>query len=116
VEHALQLKDDRQTHDLPGDVAARKRVAGILRFGDDDGALTGFEQALAAHRQAVRAAFEAIVAGAERPAEDQGWDAAFTVALDPDAPSAARAEAMSDLGFEAPASSLLVVEALARRP
>lgn len=116
VEHAVQLIDDRQTHVLPGEPGARRRVAALVGFPPDDAALSAFEQALAAHRRQVRSAFEAIVAGAPRDDVAPGWEAAFTVATDTDAADAAREDALRELGFAQPVSTRRRVDALTRRP
>jgi glutamate-ammonia-ligase adenylyltransferase len=52
VEHALQYREDAQTHLLPDDPASRAALAQALAMSPD-----GFEATLAHHRAAVAAAF-----------------------------------------------------------
>ncbi|PKN58471.1 MAG: bifunctional [glutamate--ammonia ligase]-adenylyl-L-tyrosine phosphorylase/[glutamate--ammonia-ligase] adenylyltransferase [Deltaproteobacteria bacterium HGW-Deltaproteobacteria-14] len=116
VEHALQLADDRQTHLLPGDPGSRKRVAALAGFELDDGGLAAFEQALAQHRRQVRAAFEAVVAGAAPEHATPAWTQAFAVAIDPDVADPAREDALRELGFLQAPLSRRRLDALVRRP
>ncbi|TNF24262.1 MAG: bifunctional [glutamate--ammonia ligase]-adenylyl-L-tyrosine phosphorylase/[glutamate--ammonia-ligase] adenylyltransferase, partial [Deltaproteobacteria bacterium] len=116
VEHALQLADDRQTHLLPGDPGSRRRVATLTGFNADDGGVAAFEQALAQQRRQVRAAFEAVVAGAAPEHATPGWSQAFAVALDVAAGDPAREDALRELGFLRPETSRRRLDALIRRP
>jgi len=116
VEHALQLVDDRQTHLLPGDPGSRRRVATLTGFTADDAGVAAFEQALAQQRRQVRAAFEAVVAGAAPELATPAWTEAFAVALDQDAGAAARDEALRELGFLRSETSRRRLDALIRRP
>jgi len=116
VEHALQLRDDRQTHLLPGDPGARKRVAALLGYATDDAGLSAFEQTLAGHRRYVRETFESLVAGAGPRAADATWDQAFLVALDLEVDDAARLEAIGELGFVDLELTRRRLDALMRRP
>ncbi|MFT7582341.1 MAG: glutamate-ammonia-ligase adenylyltransferase, partial [Myxococcota bacterium] len=116
IEHALQLRDDRQTHTLPGEPTARRRVAELLGFGAGDAGLTQFEQVLGEQRRTVREAFESIVDGVERPSTNEQWEQAYLVALDPDAATDEREAALAELGFGVPAIVLRTVQALMRRP
>jgi glutamate-ammonia-ligase adenylyltransferase len=59
VENRLQMEDERQTHALPSQAAARERLARTLFPGA--GALARFDARLDAVRSAVRARFEALV-------------------------------------------------------
>jgi glutamate-ammonia-ligase adenylyltransferase len=59
VENRLQMEDERQTHALPAQAAARERLARTLFPGAS--ALARFDARLDAVRAAVRARFEALV-------------------------------------------------------
>lgn len=134
IEHLLQLEEDRQTHVLSADPAQRRRVAERMVGGDGD-PLPRFEEALAEHRKRVRAAFEAVVAGAdqERAAGEEreprvvaldapGTSFGLTVeehlgaALDPDADAGLRDQALLALGFVRPEAARNRIDVLARRP
>ena len=52
VEHALQYREDGQTHLLPSDPESRSRLALALRMGPDE-----FESKLCTHREHVEATF-----------------------------------------------------------
>jgi glutamate-ammonia-ligase adenylyltransferase len=69
VENRLQMEEERQTHRMPRDEAARRRLARAAGFTEGD-ELAAFDAALEAHRGAVRAAFEELLApgGGERVA------------------------------------------------
>jgi len=136
IEHLLQLEEDRQTHVLPADPAERRRIAGLVSPGEGD-PLARFEAALDDHRKHVRAAFEAVVAGAE---EDRGratpeqpepgspfalmpgasfesaTDARIALAIDFEVEPEAREEALAALGFLRPESARNRLEGLSRRP
>ncbi len=119
VEHALQLRDDRQVQQLGGDPGGRKRVAVALGYAPDDQGLAAFEQALGAHRRAARAAFDAIAAAPAATAADdarRAWEIAFSLALDPDVEQASRLTAVGELGLRDAATALRHLDALARRP
>lgn len=82
VEHRLQYVDDQQTHTLPADAAGRQALA--LSMGCADWA--AFESALNAHREAVHAAFDAVLGdmpGADEAARPD-WRARLA-ARDPEA-------------------------------
>ncbi len=55
TEHALQYREDEQTHLLPGDPALRAGLAAALGLSADD-----FESTLAAHRQFVSQTFRNV--------------------------------------------------------
>jgi glutamate-ammonia-ligase adenylyltransferase len=82
VEHRLQYRDDRQTQMLPaepGEMAALAEAAGF------DGA-AAFESALAVHREAVSAQFDAVFGGPPADAargmdDDAGPDLAELAAI-----------------------------------
>lgn len=116
LEHVLQLQDDRPTHVLPSEPGARKRVAEMLGFTADEGGVSAFEQALARHRQEVRAAFDGIVGQSGERAADHQREAAFLLVVDPDAASEARLDALRDLGFADVAATVRRFDALMRRP
>ena len=56
LEHRLQLVQERQTHTLPTDAAARRRLAAVLGFDD----VAAFDRRLAGVRAAVREVHERI--------------------------------------------------------
>ena len=62
VEHALQLRDGRQTHTLPADRAERRHLARVLGYrGDPTGGPTErFDRDLLARRATVRAVHERL--------------------------------------------------------
>jgi len=60
IEHRLQYRDDRQTQLLPADPGERKALADAAGFADCD----SFDRALARHRDAVSAQFDAAFGGA----------------------------------------------------
>ncbi|EHK64880.1 bifunctional [glutamate--ammonia ligase]-adenylyl-L-tyrosine phosphorylase/[glutamate--ammonia-ligase] adenylyltransferase [Achromobacter arsenitoxydans] len=55
TEHALQYREDEQTHLLPGDPAQRAALAAALGFSHDD-----FERTLAEHREFVSQTFRNV--------------------------------------------------------
>ena len=57
LEHALQYREDEQTHRLPPDPAVREQVAAMLGLAAPD-----FEAALAAHRERVHRVFDRLLA------------------------------------------------------
>ena len=59
LENRLQMYDDQQTHSLPSDPAAQRRIAGAMNCGSWDELAILLE----AHRQRVSGAFDAIVQG-----------------------------------------------------
>ncbi len=99
VEHALQYREDQQTHLMPGDPEQRAALAVALGFPD----LGAFETELAWHRDFVEQTFRDVfhLAGVEAPQSEEGPGAAQEE--DPDAAAAERiarhfgdqAEAMS---------------------
>lgn len=62
VEHALQIEDERQTHTLPADRVARRRIARVLGYrGSPRGGPTDlFDADLARRRADVRAVHERV--------------------------------------------------------
>lgn len=62
VEHASQLWQGRQRHDVPADPDALERLARVLGYRDTPGATAGarFEADRRRHRAAVRAAYERL--------------------------------------------------------
>ena len=62
VEHRLQLVDERQTHTLPKDESARRRLALVMGFRDAprESATEAFDAELARHRGAVRRIHEGL--------------------------------------------------------
>ena len=62
VEHRLQLVDERQTHTLPTDESARRRLAMVMGFRDAprQSATEAFDDELARHRAAVRRIHEGL--------------------------------------------------------
>ncbi len=144
IEHLLQREEDRQTHVLPADPSERRRIAALVSPGEGD-PLGRFEAALDGHRKRVRAAFEAVVAGAE---EDRGQivaerpdpaspfaprvateptvgagagfesslDALIATVLDFEIEPEVREEALTALGFLRAEPARNRIDALARRP
>jgi glutamate-ammonia-ligase adenylyltransferase len=110
LEHRVQMIDERQTHTLPEQPAARERLARSLGFGS----LAAFETELARHRTGVNAIFEDIlqVAGAVRAP----LDPVLAVAVDPDSSDEARTDALGQRGFRDPAAALHSLARLAGRP
>lgn len=62
VEHRVQLIEERQTHSVPTQDAARERIARAVGFrgSADASALASFNQALASHRVAARSVHERL--------------------------------------------------------
>jgi glutamate-ammonia-ligase adenylyltransferase len=62
VEHRLQLVEEEQTHAVPTDAAARRRLARVLGFcdGPSTTATAAFDEALRRHRRDVRAIHERL--------------------------------------------------------
>ncbi|MDX3906679.1 MAG: bifunctional [glutamate--ammonia ligase]-adenylyl-L-tyrosine phosphorylase/[glutamate--ammonia-ligase] adenylyltransferase [Pigmentiphaga sp.] len=68
VEHALQYREDQQTHLLPAEEERRGELARALGFADP----AGFERTLAAHREFVEATFRGVFGQADaEPAGEQ---------------------------------------------
>jgi glutamate-ammonia-ligase adenylyltransferase len=57
VEHRVQMEENRQTHTIPDDRAARERLARLMGFGD----ARAFEKARRAHSETVRAIFDRVL-------------------------------------------------------
>ena len=81
VEHRLQLVDERQTHTLPTDESARRRLALVMGFRDAprESATEAFDAALAQHRGAVRRIheglwFRPLLESFSQAPEDRGLD------------------------------------------
>ncbi len=62
VEHRLQYRDDQQTQTLPSDAAERDALARAMGFANAG----AFDEALAAHRAAVREQFDSLFGDRER--------------------------------------------------
>jgi glutamate-ammonia-ligase adenylyltransferase len=62
VEHRLQMDDNRQTHTIPVEPAAHKRLARLMGFAS----VTAFERAHRAHVTEVRRLFEEVLKGKVR--------------------------------------------------
>ncbi|MDQ2651068.1 MAG: bifunctional [glutamine synthetase] adenylyltransferase/[glutamine synthetase]-adenylyl-L-tyrosine phosphorylase [Actinomycetota bacterium] len=62
VEHAVQLEDERQTHEVPADRDERRRIARVLGYRGtaDAGPTEHFDHDLASHRAAVRSVHERV--------------------------------------------------------
>jgi glutamate-ammonia-ligase adenylyltransferase len=62
VEHRLQLVEEEQTHAVPTDATARRRLARVLGFNDGPSATAtaAFDEALRRHRRDVRAIHERL--------------------------------------------------------
>ena len=104
LENRLQMLGDRQTHELPTDALARRRIALAMDCPGWDALVT----ALAAHRAQVQQQFREIVfASAEEPgaADEQAspWAALWN------APDASDAQAvLRDAGIEAEAAAAIL--------
>ncbi len=72
VEHRLQYRDDRQTQVLPAEPDERAALARAAGFAD----MRGFEHALATHRDAVSAQFDAAFGGTADHGDGAGKSAA----------------------------------------
>jgi glutamate-ammonia-ligase adenylyltransferase len=62
VEHAAQLEDEQQTHEVPADRDSRRRLARVLGYRGtaDAGPTERFDGDLSAHRAAVRSVHERV--------------------------------------------------------
>ena len=110
VEHRLQYRDDRQTHQLPQDGAERALLAAAM-----DATPEAFEQALARHRGVVSVTF-ARTLGDEGRAADRA-DAKYATLWDDPSAVASLADALREAGYEDPdalAASLSRVRASGR--
>jgi [glutamine synthetase] adenylyltransferase / [glutamine synthetase]-adenylyl-L-tyrosine phosphorylase len=106
LENRLQMLDDAQVHQLPGDAVARERIAGAMGAPD----WTALLRELDGHRERVTAHFGFVVLSGGGP--DRGtvnidlgrfWDS--------EAETAALVESLSRAGFrEADAASRLLLE------
>lgn len=67
TENRLQMVDDRQTHRLPEDDAARQRLAVAMRYPN----YAAFEQILEAYRGAVAEMFDSVFAVSEHSGTNQ---------------------------------------------
>jgi glutamate-ammonia-ligase adenylyltransferase len=65
TENRLQMEAERQTHSLPPDRLALRRLARAMGFRGDD-PLTAFEERLAAHRERIKHSFAALFDEEER--------------------------------------------------
>src|SRR6266567_1289936 len=102
LEHRLQYRDDRQTHDLPSDDAERNALARACNAAN----ASALDALIESHRNAVERHFDAVFAtgGAS------GDDPLASVWLDP-TPEDAQYAALVAVGYAAP---LAVIEKLAR--
>lgn len=98
VEHALQLAEDRQTHDLPASGPARERVERALGGGVGDDAAHRFAEKLEFHTGRAREVFSQIV-DVNRDDSVEVSDAA-RIAVDPISTAEERREALEQLGFD----------------
>ncbi|MCA9655822.1 MAG: hypothetical protein KC501_38305 [Myxococcales bacterium] len=110
VEHRVQLAEGQQTHRIPGEAAARARLARRLRVGGSAASLTSTMQR---HRQQVRAIAKTI-GGDEELGDPRAHDLA--VALDDGAPRDDRCAALQRLGVHDPAETEARLEHLRTRP
>lgn len=102
VEHRLQLFGDRQTHQLPSDLMARRRIARSLGFtpkkGDDATPEALFECERQRHVARVRGVFESLFANAFR--ERHGAEGGLSEALlAPEPEAASLAELLRPFGL-----------------
>jgi glutamate-ammonia-ligase adenylyltransferase len=102
VEHSLQIREERQTHDLPGDPAEFAAIATALGYGGPD----ALAAELAARRNGVQALFAGLFAdhGVDREYED--WWEFFTTERIPPAISSRLAQWFGDAPDAAPALRL----------
>lgn len=111
VEHALQLAEDRQTHDLPASGEVRERVERVLGGGGDDAAAR-FAEKLAFHTGRAREVFSQIV-NVKRDDGVEVSDAA-RIAVDPVSTAEERRDALEQLGFD-PVRAAQLLNLLRRR-
>lgn len=110
LEHALQYREDEQTHRLPPDPSVRAQVAAMLGLD-----APAFEASLARHRESVHRVFDQLLAlpGApEGPAESPlaGADGAAAAG-----PRAMSADLSADAPTDAAAGTAALDEAVAAR-
>lgn len=108
VENRLQMFEERQTQTLPEGDRERRRLARTLGFESWD----AFAAELARHRGYVQRAFGTLLGQTVRgevPDEPM-----LALALDPDTPWEARAQALAGRGFADPETALAALERLAR--
>jgi len=79
TEHAIQYREDAQTHRLPNDPAVRAEVAAMLRLAPAD-----FDAAIAEATDAVEAIFDRLLTPTTAPAEESAPAAGATGELDPE--------------------------------
>ncbi|WP_349360102.1 bifunctional [glutamine synthetase] adenylyltransferase/[glutamine synthetase]-adenylyl-L-tyrosine phosphorylase [Stappia sp.] len=102
VEHRIQMLNDEQTHILPADDSARRRVACLMGFDD----LTAFEEALRARLMTVQAHYSALFENEPDLASDLG-NLVFTG--DDDDPETL--ETLSQLGYARPKEASKIIRA-----
>ncbi|MCM5570649.1 bifunctional [glutamate--ammonia ligase]-adenylyl-L-tyrosine phosphorylase/[glutamate--ammonia-ligase] adenylyltransferase [Burkholderiaceae bacterium FT117] len=79
TEHAIQYREDAQTHRLPNDPAVRAEVAAMLRLAPAD-----FDAAIAEATDAVEAIFDRLLTPTTAPAKESAPAAGATGELDPE--------------------------------
>ncbi len=100
LENALQMLDDRQTHQMPSDALTRERIAQAVGEAD----WTALERALGAHRERVAAHFHRLVLGGAARARS-GVRIDLGRAWDDPAETASLTESLAEAGFTAPAEA-----------
>ena len=117
LEHRLQYRDDQQTQSLPEDAGEREALAAAMGFSS----VTAFEEALAAHRDAVAEHFATVFGDPDEihqnalsPATDspnpQAFSALWRDELTPDAAQAL----LRDAGFRDPEGLLATLDRVRR--
>jgi glutamate-ammonia-ligase adenylyltransferase len=112
TENRLQEADDRQTHDIPSDPLARRRLAAAMGFDDP----AAFDERLAAHMAVVHRHFEGLLQTGEgkAPVAPGGHGAAASWLNPADGPSNRRI--LENLGYDDGDKAAQLLETLQSDP
>ncbi len=109
VENRLQAWRDRQTHLLPGDQAARRRLAHSMGYPGWE----GFLGVLEGHRRRVQGHFDQVFAA---PQAEENGDQALAQVWQGGLEGEAAGRVLAEAGFDDPGAALEQLDALRRSP
>ncbi len=113
AEHRLQMEADLQTHTIPDEAAALKRLARLMGFRNVD----AFNKKQSAHTATVRKIYDSLLASAAVPSDTQRAVSFFTFESGGEAvPDEAFLNALTRAGFAKPIAAAPTFHSLAHGP